>query len=455
MIQEKRRAEPPSPPTLLPWGHLLPLARNPLPFLTRSAKAYGDVVRFRLGRQSAFLFNHPDLIREVLIVQDSKFVKGRVLQEAKRLLGEGLLTSEGEFHRRQRQLIQPVFQPRNLMPLAGTMADCAVKVREEWRDGSALDMSAEMRRLSLDVVGKTLFGSEVGEESERVGETIERAMGLLSMLSYPFASLLERLPLPALKRFERDKEWLNALIRRMIRERRESDSVHRDLLALLLEASDVEGGMSDDQVRDEAVTLFLAGHETVATALSWTFHLLSQNPQAEAKLRREIDATLRGRTPEYADLENLPYAEWTLAESMRILPPVWAIGRIAREDALIGDCRVPTGGLAIVSQWVMHRDPRYYPDPLRFEPERWSPEEKAKRPRFSYFPFGGGTRHCIGEGMAWMECVLLLATLAQKWRFRSVPGHPVQLRPLITLRAKHGLKMIAEARDGDAAYRRD
>jgi cytochrome P450 len=439
-------AVPPGPPRYLPWGHLIPLASNPLPFITRTAQRYGDVVRYTLGRQPAFLLNDPDLIREVLISQDEKFTKGRVLQETKRLLGEGLLTSEGEFHRRQRLLIQPVFTPRHLATFADGMVECAARQREEWRPGATVDLAEEMRRLSMAVVGRTLFGAEVEDTAQGVGQALENAMKLVSLLWYPYAYLLERLPLPPIKRFYADKEWLYGLIRRMIQDRRDHPSERKDLLTLLLQARDTEGGMSDEQIRGEAITLFLAGHETMATALTWTFYLLSQNPDAEAALHRELDEVLGNRLPTYDDRERLIYTEWVFAESMRALPPVWAIGRAAKEEVELGRYRFPADSLVVMSQWVTHHDPRYYPDPLRFDPRRWHPEEKAKRPRFSYFPFGGGPRHCIGEGFAWMEGVLLLATLAQKWKFRLVPGHRVKMQPLITLRAKYGMRMTVEAR---------
>ena len=437
---------PPGPKSRLPWGHLIPLMRDPLKELTQGARTYGDFVTFRIRSLRAFLINDPDSIRDMFITQNAKMIKGPALQNAKRLLGEGLLTSEGEFHRRQRRLAQPAFQPRNISHYAETMVEHAARLREEWQPGDTVDIEAEMRRLTLGIVAKTLFGAEAGEEAGEIGEALTNAMVLLNLLSLPFAQYLERMPFPAVRRFERDRDRLDDLIRGMIRDRRANPGGRTDLLSLLLIAQDEEGtgGMTDTQVRDEVMTLFLAGHETMAVSMSWTWHLLSQNPEAEARLHAELDEVLEGRLPEHKDLERLVYTERVFAEAMRVFPPAWAVSRVNVEEVEFGGYRLPARSMLIASQYVMHRDPRFYPDPLRFDPDRWIPEAKAARPRFSYFPFGGGPRNCIGEGFAWMEGTLLLATLAQKWRLRTVPGHPIVLQPLITLRPKHGIRMTLE-----------
>jgi cytochrome P450 len=265
----------------------------------------------------------------------------------------------------------------------------------------------------------------------------------------PFTEYLEKLPLPAVKRFNAARDRLDQTIYRLIGERRASGADRGDLLSMLLLAQDTEGdgsGMSDLQLRDEALTIFLAGHETTANALTWTWYLLSQNPKVEARLHAELDSSLDGRAPSFDDLQRLPYTRMVLAESMRLYPPAWAIGRRAINAMDVAGYTIPSGSVVLMSQFIMHRDPRFFVDPERFDPERWSPEAIAERPKFSYFPFGGGARVCIGEQFAWMEGILLLASLAQQWRARLVPGHVVDLQPLITLRPRYGMKMTLEPR---------
>jgi cytochrome P450 len=269
------------------------------------------------------------------------------------------------------------------------------------------------------------------------------------MMLLPFAELLEKLPTPQKRRFEKAKSQLDAIIYRLIEERRRSGEDHGDLLSMLLLAQDEEeksGGMTDEQVRDEALTIFLAGHETTSNALTWTWYLLSQHPEIEARLHEELDAVLAGRMPEFNDVAALRYTEMVLAESMRLYPPAWAIGRLSLEDYEVGGYRIPAKSLVLLSQYVMHRDARYYTEPERFDPSRWLPGAREQRPQYAYFPFGGGVRRCIGEGFAWMEGVLLLAALAQRWRLRLVPNHPVKTHAIITLRARHGMRMSLEKR---------
>lgn len=439
---------PPGPTSRLPWGELYPLLRTPLPYLTRLRRDYGDMAHFRIRQFHGFFVSDPELLREVLVTKNASFEKGIVLKNAKLMLGEGLLTSEGEFHLRQRRLCQPAFQPRSLGNYAAPMVEIAANFREEWTPGAVADVSKEMMRLTLSTVAKSLFNADVEGEAASIWSMLTHSMKMLNLLSYPFAPLLLRLPLPAKKKFYRNKEHLDALIYKMIRDRREHPEDRKDLLTVLLQAreTDGSGGMTDEQLRDEAMTLFLAGHETMATSLTWTWYLLSQNPDAEAKFHAEIDAVLGDRLPTYEDLDRLTYTRNVFAESMRVYPPAWAIARMSVEEVEIGGYRIPSHSLVLMSQWVMHHDARFFPDPERFDPDRWTPEMKESLPRFAYFPFGGGPRNCIGEGFAWMEGVLLLATLAQRWRLRLVPGHRVEMLPLITLRAKHGMRMTLERR---------
>jgi cytochrome P450 len=414
------------------------------------ARDYGDIVYFKLGPQEIYFLNNPDCIRDVLVTNSRNFTKSRSLELAKRLLGEGLLTSEGEFHRRQRRLAQPAFHRQRINGYAEVMVDYAIRTRDRWHTDATVDIGQEMMRLTLSIVAKTLFDADVESEAQQVGESLTAIMGLFNRVAAPFPQLLEKLPLPSNFKFQRARNHLDAIIYRIVTERRASGEDRGDLLSMLMLATDVEGdgtGMTDRQLRDEAMTLFLAGHETTANLLTWTWYLLSQNPDAEVKLHHEIDAVLGDRAPSAEDFPRLRYAEMVLAESMRLYPPAWAIGRRAIDDYEVKHYQIPARSVILMSPFVMHHDSRYFPDPFKFDPERWTPEAREARPRFSYFPFGGGPRVCIGEGFAWMEGVMLLATLAQRWRLRLQPGQRVEPRPMITLRPKRPIRMTIEERD--------
>lgn len=441
---------PPGPKRQLFGGNFLAFRRDPLNFLQRLASTYGDIVHFSMGPQEVFFLNHPDYVRDVLVTHNQKFMKGRALQRSKRLLGEGLLTSEGEFHRRQRRLAQPAFHRQRIAAYASLMTGFASQTSDRWHDGQTRDVAEDMMRLTLAIVGKTLFDADVERDAREVGSALNVIMNLFNAMLLPFSELLEKLPLPQKRRFQQAKDQLDAIIYRLIDERRRSGEDHGDLLSMLLLAQDEEGqgdGMTDEQVRDEAMTIFLAGHETTANAMTWTWYLLSQHREVEAKLHAELDAVLAGRVPLFEDVAQLRYTEMVLAEAMRLYPPAWAIGRLSLEEYEVGGYLLPAGSLILLSQYVMQRDARYFPEPERFDPLRWLPEARELRPQYSYFPFGGGSRRCIGEGFAWMEGVLLLATLAQNWRLRLAPGHPVRTHPMITLRSKHGMLMTMERRE--------
>lgn len=395
-----------------------------------------------------YQFAHPELIKDVLVTNQHSFIKSRVLQRAKVLLGEGLLTSEAPLHTRQRRLVQPAFHRERLAGYARTMIDYAARTRDRWRDGETFDMSVEMMRLTLAVVAKTLFSADVEKEAAAIGESLAAVLHLFDLVMMPFSRIIERLPLPSVRRFEAGKKRLDEIIYRIIDERRRSGEDAGDLLSMLLLAEDEEtaGGMTNQQVRDEALTLFLAGHETTAIALTWTWYLLSRNPEAEARMHRELDTVLGGRTPVPEDFGRLPYTEAVIAESLRLYPPAWGIGRMALKHYQARGYTVEPGDIILMSPYVVHRDPRWWNDPERFDPDRWSAEGRAERPKFAYFPFGGGARVCIGEHFARLEGVLLLATLAQRWKARLKPGHPVAYRALLTLRPRHGMAMRVEAR---------
>ena len=411
------------------------------------ARDYGDIAYYKIGPQHLFLFNHPDLIGDVLVTNQKNFHKSRGLERAKRLLGNGLLTSEDEFHLRQRRLAQPAFHRQRITAYATTMVDFAERTRSSWVDGSTVDMHIEMMRLTLGIVAKTLFDADVDSEASEIGAAMTTAFESFNYAMLPFTEYLEKLPIPAVRRFNAARDRLDRTIFRMIGERRASGRDRGDLLSMLLLNTEGDGtGMSDAQLRDEALTIFLAGHETTANALTWTWYLLSQHPEVEARLHSEIDAELGGRHPSFEDLQRLLYTRMVLSESMRLYPPAWAIGRRALKSFTAREYEVPAGSVVLMSQYIMHRDERFFPEPDRFDPERWTADAQAQRPKFSYFPFGGGARVCIGEQFAWMEGILLLATIAQQWQMRLVPGHAVDLQPLITLRPRYGMRMTTERR---------
>jgi cytochrome P450 len=427
---------------------MLRFARRRLPFLVEAAERYGDVVLFRVGNERIYLFNHPDLIRDVLVTNQKNFTKSRALVRAKKVLGEGLLTSEGEFHLRQRRLAQPAFHRDRIAAYALSMVEYADRTRSRWHDGQTMDLHDQMMKLTLAIVARTLFSADVDREAAAIGEALDTTFAAFNIGVLPFSELLEKLPLPYLKRFDAARARLDDTIYRIIGERRSTGEDKGDLLSMLLLAQDTEGdggGMTDIQVRDEAMTIFLAGHETTANALSWTWYLLSRHPEVESRFHREIDA-LGDRLPTAGDMPSLSYTRMVLAESMRLYPPAWAVGRRAIDDFEAFGYRIPARSMVLMSQYIMHRDPRFHPEPARFDPSRWLPEIASCRPKFSYFPFGGGTRICIGEQFAWMEGVLLLATIGRKWKLRSVDDAVPEIEPRITLRPRGGLRMRAESR---------
>lgn len=441
---------PPTLPAGVLGGHFFKFRRDPTGFLTKAA-ALGDVSRFRLGNQPMFFINHPDLIRDVLVTNAAKFYKGRALQRMKRLLGQGLLTSEGEFHLRQRRLAQPAFHRQRIAGYAETIIEYGAKVSNGWRDGEMYDVSEEMMRLTLYIVGKTLFGANVESDADEIGAAMTTMINMFNYLLLPFSELLEKLPIPQARRFDRAKKTIDDIIYKIIEERRKSGEDKGDLLSTLLLAQDDADGsaMTDEQVRDEALTLFLAGHETTANAMVWTWYLLAQNPEIEQQFHAEIDGVLAGRPqPAFEDYPKLKFVEAVLAESMRLFPPAWAIGRLAIEPHRLNDFEIPVNSLILLSPFVTQRDARFWSDADKFQPQRWLHESSLKEAsqKNIYFPFGGGIRRCIGESFAWTEGVLLLATIARNWKLTLVPNQKVELNPLVTLRPKKGIKMIVNQR---------
>jgi cytochrome P450 len=328
------------------------------------------------------------------------------------------------------------------------MAEHTVRMRDRWQNETTLDIDREMMRLTLSIAGKTLFDADVESEATEIGAALTTMMQGWPRLMSPLYQLLGKLPLPSNRLLREARERLDTTVLRMIAERRASGDDRGDLLSMLLMAQDEEdgSGMSDKQVRDEAMTLFIAGHETTANALTWTWYLLSQHPEVEAKLHEELDVVLGDRLPGAEDTPRLSYTRQVFTESIRLYPPAWMIGRRALNDYDIAPYRIPANSMIFMSPYVTQHDARYFPNPEVFDPERWTPEAQAARSKFSYFPFGGGPRQCIGEAFAWMEGVLVIATIAQRWKLRLVPGHPVAMQPLVTLRPKHGMRMVVERR---------
>jgi cytochrome P450 len=429
-----------------PLKNLLRFRNDPISFLSEVAK-HGDALQYRLGTRRLTLLNEPEYIKDLLVTSNRKFIKSEVLQRARRVLGEGLLTSEGEFHLRQRRLAQPAFHRARIAAYAQTMVAESARMADEWKPGTIIDIHQEMMRLTLVIAGKTLFGADVAKDAREVGEALADFMSMFGFIFVPFSQYLERLPIPPMSKVRRARERLDRIIYRLVRERRGNPGDRGDLLSMLISATDVEGdrtGMTDEQLRDECLTIFLAGHETTANALTYAWYLLSNHPEAAKKMHAEIDM-LAGRLPTIDDMPALRYTYAVFAETMRLYPPAWGLGREALEAHTFGDAKVRPGDIVLCSQWVIQKDSRYWQEPLAFKPERWMMEDKA-RPKFAYFPFGGGPRQCIGESFAWTEGVLVLATLAQRYALQLRPGYEMRLKASITLRPRDPVPMKIAAR---------
>ncbi len=442
---------PPGPRSPIPGGQMLAFRRDPIGLLTRLSHTYGDVVRYRLGAERITLLSHPGDIQEVMVSQQRNFTKSRALQWAKFLLGEGLLTSEGELHVRQRRLAQPAFQRQRVPAYGASMVATTQRLQQRWQDGEHRAIDHEMSHLTLAIASKTLFDTDVEAEAQAIGTALTTVLDLFPRFMLPLYNLIAKLPLPSNRRAAQATHLLDTIVYRMIRERRARSTESGDLLSMLLAARDEEGdgsGMSDQQLRDEVMTLLLAGHETTAMLLTWTWYLLAHNPEAEAQLHAELDTVLGGRLPTVDDMPRLPYTRMVLAETLRLYPPAWIIGRRTIEAYEVGGYALPAQAIVVMSPYLTQRDARFFSDPAAFQPQRWTPALEAALPKFAYFPFGGGARQCIGESFAWMEGTLALATLAQQWQMRLVPHHRVALKPQLTLRPKYGMRMIVQRRSG-------
>ena len=409
---------------------------DPLAFLQTLADNRDDLVPFQLGTRQAFLLNHPTAIEDVLVIHHERFVKGRGFDRAKRLLGDGLLTASGPLHAERRRVVQPAFHRQRIEAYAPLVVAHAARWRDRWQQGMTLDIAHEMRRLTLAIVGETLFGTELESVAADVDTAVASAIPAMDGLVSLVASR---------RRVQAARRRLDSIVDDVVERRRRSGGVRDDLLSLLLEARRIDDEASARQCRDDAVTFMLAGHDTIAHALTWTWTLLAANPEVEARLHAEVAAVLGTRRACAQDVPRLEYTRGVLAEALRLFPPAWVIVRRAIESHQCGDTHIPSGSLVVASPFVTHRDARFFPDPLTFSPGRWlSPEQ---RPRLAYFPFGAGPRSCIGEGFAWMEGILVLATLAGRWQLRP-EGRAVEPSPRITLRPRGPVPMVP-TRQGD------
>lgn len=436
-------------------GHLAQFRADRLAFFTECAKTYGDVVPLRLPGRSILLFSRPDLIEQVLVAQARHFVKHFGLRMYKPILGEGLVTSEGDFWRRQRKLSARAFQPSRMAGYAREMATATSRMLDSWAvpaGGQVRDIHADLMRLTLEIACRTLFGSDASTEADRVGTAMEQALQAIEVRFSRLIPVPEWFPLPSNVRLRRAKSALDAIVTGFINARRTAlqadENEGDDLLSTLLQAKETDGSaMSNEQLLDEVRTLFLAGHETTALTLTYALHLLAENADAQAALRDELSSVLAGRNPAYDDLSKLPYTRKVVLESMRLFPPADLLGREATIDCDINGFTVPKNTCVFMSQWVMHRHPRYFENPLRFQPERWTEAFERSLPRFAYFPFGGGPRVCIGQAFAMAEATLMLAMICQRLKFAPDPTFQLTLWPSITLRPRCGLRLAVQSQE--------
>ena len=441
---------PPGPKPQFLIGRMPLASRDPLALFTKWAAEFGDIFYYRAAWIHVYFLNHPDLIEAVLVRNYQNFLKDHVVRKSRWFFGEGLLTNEGESWLRQRRLSQPAFHRERIASYGRVMTDYATQMLDRWetdvaRAATPFDVHQEMMQLTLRIVVRALFNVE----AEQIG-AVSKAMNILMRNSSGLRLLLppvaRYLPTPAMIEFRRSVRQLDESVYRIIAARRKDESDSGDLLSMLMRARDEDGGsMSDKQLRDEVMTFLLAGHETTALTLSWTWHLLAQHPEIEAQLHEEMERVLAGRGPEFSDLPKLGFTERVIKESMRLYPPAWSLARTVVSDFELHGYTIPAAANVVMSPWIMHRHPGYFPDPEKFDPDRWLPERAQKLPRFAYFPFGGGPRQCIGNAFAMMEATLLLATIAQRFRLRAVSKEPLIAVPSFTLRPRSGIYMTAQA----------
>jgi cytochrome P450 len=436
------------------YPELLRFRRDPTAYVGDLGRRSVDVWNFRAGWRNLFLVNNPELIQNVLVTHDWNFIKGRGLRNSKPMLGEGLLTSEGELHRRQRRLAQPGFHNARLAHYCNQIVACAADMIEEWRiTSNGVVSSEEMMRLTLRIVGLTLFSADVTKEASSVGASLTEALRLFVRVNNPFVQMIGPLRRFNERRAREARHGIEAVLLEIVEKHRREPARYDDMLSLLMSSHDEMGTsyMSNELLLDECLTIFLAGHETTANALSWTWYLLSGHPDAEAKLHAELAQVLGGRLPTIDDMQRLPYTTAIVRESLRLYPPAWVISREAVTPYRLEEIEVPAGANFILSPFATHRDPRFWPEAESFRPERWMEKDPANlsaaRHRFAFFPFGAGTRVCIGENFAMMEAVMVIAAVAQNFRLSLTPGQKVELWPQITLRSRQPMQFRLERRD--------
>ena len=446
---------PPGPPFLprLLSGKIF--RQSTVDFLTDNARRYGDLVHYAAIRRQIYQFNHPELIQELLVNDEPRNYRGIVMQRARFILGDGLLTSEEPLHMRQRRMAAPAFHRHRIAAYGDVIAKYSDEMTQHWQPG-ALDLHPEMLLLALRIVGKCLFDTDAKSEVKKIAAAVDAFMGFLPLVFLPFSKQIERLPFGPMENIRRGGVDLDTIIYGMIAERRKSPGDRGDLLSMLLEATDTEDGtgglasqMTDKQVRDECLTVMLAGHETTANGLSFALWMLAKHPDAQEEVHKEAVRVLENRLPTAADFPALRYAYMVFAETMRLYPPVWVIGRSCGPKPYeFHGFEIPAGAVLIAPQIVVQRDARFWPDPEKFDPLRFAEEGKSSRPKFAYYPFGAGSRQCIGEGLAWMEGVFVLATIFRNWKVRPAPDAPetLPMSPLISLRPKHGVPLVIERR---------
>jgi cytochrome P450 len=422
-----------------------------LGFTSRNFAKYGGIWKIEAGEEMQYMISEPDLIQEVIVKQADKFNKSSDYKNTEkglaRFLGNGLVTSDGDFWKRQRKLVAPAFHTKRIEAYAQSMIDATQEMLERWKGHSTLDIDDEMMRVTLQIVVKTLFNKDISAEAKRIGDAMSALQELVGNNSMVESFLPIWIPTPQRARSKKAVHDLDEIVYRLIADWRKEGVDNGDLLSMLLLTRDDDGnGMSDKQVRDEAVTLFLAGHDTTANTLNWTWYLLAQNPDVEAKLHDEIDTVLAGSIPTLADLRRLPYSEMVIKESMRLFPPAYFFGRVAIEDVQLGDFHAAKGTGIGISSYAVQRDARWWDEPEAFRPERFSPENAEHIRKYSYIPFGGGPRVCIGNSFAMMEAHLLLVMIAQRYQMRLSAGQVVTPNPLLTMKPKGGLHMRLQER---------
>ena len=447
------RGPTPPGPRGLPWiGSYLAFARNPLRFFERLRERHGDIVQFRLGRRLCVHLYNPEDIRNFFVRDHAYFQKGGILADARRVMGNGLLTSDGEDHRRQKRLLWPAFSPEALERYGDLMAPAARRAVEAWRDGETIDATAEMSRITLAIVGRTLFGSDFYDASPRLQRAVIDLLDFFDPAVGPLARVWSAIT--AFRKAPRFREAcaiLDEEVEALVQKEMQRPGEAKSLLSILVREAEREGtALTVKEVRDQLVTMLLAGHETVATTLNWTLYLLARHPEAQARVREEVDRVFGSEEPVGRRFEELSYVNRVVRESHRLYPPIWAIRRQVARDYPIGPYVVPAGAYVAVTQWVTHRDPRFFPEPGRFDPDRWLEAATREKASHAYFPFGGGPRSCIGAQFGLMESAVVLAAIAQRWSFSLADGQPVELRPLITLRPKQGIRLNLRRRERSA-----